>query len=69
MDLGISCFRCGDIGHWAESESCPWLRKAGSRKEHLARIDSLQMRFTEQEITRNRKQEFIRHENELWRKP
>ena len=67
-DTALACFRCGGHGHWAENETCPWLRKAATPKEHLARIDALVQRFLEWEITPHQKQEFIRHENELWRK-
>jgi hypothetical protein len=62
-----TCFRCGQFGHWAESENCPWLRKAASPKEHLARIDALRMRFLEREITPHQKRDYIRHENQLWK--
>lgn len=64
---GTSCFRCGNPGHWADSESCPWLRKAATPKEHEARIGEFVRRFHEQEITPYQKREFIRRENELWK--
>jgi len=65
-DTALGCFRCGGHGHWAESESCPWLRKAAGRSDHEKRIDSLRDRFTEFRITEWQKSEYIKHENKLW---
>ena len=62
-----NCFRCGGYGHWADSDHCPWLAKAGTRKEHERRLDSFKMRFLEWGITPHQKREFIRKENELWK--
>ena len=63
---GSSCFRCGGLNHWAESDSCPWLKKAASPKEHQARIDDLRMRFLEWKITPWQKSQYIKDENRLW---
>lgn len=65
-----TCFRCGGYGHWADDPQCPWLTKAGTPREHRARIDSIKMRFLESPMTpqwRHRKTEYIRKENELWK--
>lgn len=60
------CFRCGGLGHWADSTACPWLQKAKTKAEHESRIDSLRDRYTEFHITEWQKREYIRHENRLW---
>lgn len=60
------CFRCGGLGHWADSDNCPWLKKAATKTEHQARIDSLRDRFTEFVITPWQRREYIKHENKLW---
>jgi hypothetical protein len=63
-----SCFRCGEYGHKADDDAeCRWLQKAATPKEHQARIDSLTMRFLDEEIGPWLKREYIRHENKLWR--
>jgi hypothetical protein len=61
------CFRCGEYGHWSDSETCTWLRKAATRKEHEARIDNLTMRWHDSKIATPQKREYIRRENELWK--
>ena len=61
-----TCFRCGGIGHWAESTACPWLQKAATYNDHIARIDSLRDRYTEFAISVWQKTEYIKHENKLW---
>lgn len=62
-----SCFRCGGYGHWADSTECPWLAKAGTRKEHEARITEFVRRFHEQEISPYQKRQFIEQENAIWK--
>ena len=64
-NLPGNCRRCGGWGHWADSPSCPWLLKAATGKDHLARIDSLKERWWNFEITEWQKRQFIRDENEL----
>lgn len=60
------CFRCGGLGHWADSGTCPWLVKAKAKAEHLARIEYYVNRYTGFVITEWQKREFIKQENKLW---
>ena len=59
------CFRCGNPGHWAESETCPWNTKAATKTEHRARIAAFVQRYWDKQITAWQKREMIRHENEV----
>jgi hypothetical protein len=61
-----NCFRCGEYGHWAESESCPWLKRAATQAEHYARLDAFRERYWAFEITPFQKRAFITAENEMW---
>ena len=61
------CFRCGMSGHWADDPQCPWLTKAGTRKEHEARITAFVRRFHDWEITPHQKRQFIEQENAIWK--
>lgn len=61
-----TCFRCGEYGHWAESESCPWLKKAATQAGHEARIARYVERWINHEITPFQKRAFITAENQMW---
>jgi hypothetical protein len=61
-----TCFRCGNSGHWAESDTCPWLTKAATRKEHENRIAHFVSRYWNHDITDWQKREYINHENKLF---
>ena len=64
---GDRCRRCTGYGHWADSPECPWLAKAGTRKEHEARITEFVRRFHEQEISPYQKRKLIEQENAIWK--
>ena len=61
-----TCFRCNGLGHWAESTACPWLIKAATYNDHIARIDSLRDRYIDLVITVWQKTDYIKFENKLW---
>ena len=61
----LDCFRCGQLGHIAAD--CDQLKPAATYSEHLARIDTIRMRFLEFEITPEQKRRLIEAENQLWK--
>lgn len=60
----LDCFRCEQRGHIAAE--CDQLKPAATYSEHLARIDTIRMRFLEFEITPEQKYRLIEAENDLW---